>query len=156
MHTSTFSSSLRYAFMFLLLLRFMLCVLFPFYGYASSVHFSSCTQHASTRMNHSQQKQPSLLCSAYIYHAKSSARSSMQLIIFFGGYTESVHHQWLILRFFAFSGSATLHLLLSQLSLSSLLQLQTSTLFHLSIVSMMSLHSTGSYLETLQLLWRSP
>jgi hypothetical protein len=32
-------------------------------------------------------------------------------------------------------------------------QLQSSTLFHLSIVSMMSLHSTGSYLETLHLLW---
>jgi hypothetical protein len=29
-------------------------------------------------------------------------------------------------------------------------KLQSSMLFHLSIVSMMSLHSTGSYLETLQ------
>ena len=35
-------------------------------------------------------------------------------------------------------------------------QLQSSTLFHLSIVSMMSIHSTGSYLETLHLLWWSP
>jgi hypothetical protein len=38
---------------------------------------------------------------------------------------------------------------LSQMSLSSLSQLQTSTLFHLSIISMIGLHSTGSYLETL-------
>jgi hypothetical protein len=41
---------------------------------------------------------------------------------------------------------------LSHLSLSSLLQLQSLTLFHLLIVSVMSLHSTGSYLKTLHLL----
>ena len=62
-------------------------------------------------MNHTHQEQPSLLLSVYIYHAKSSARSSMKLIVFFGGYTKSVCHQWLILRFFSLSGSETLHLL---------------------------------------------
>jgi hypothetical protein len=90
-----------------------LCSVYYFYSirYISSVRFSCNTQHSSARMNNSQQQQPSLLCFAFIYHAKSSARSYTQLIIFFGGYPESVHHQRLILRFFAFSGSATLHLL---------------------------------------------
>jgi hypothetical protein len=45
---------------------------------------------------------------------------------------------------------------LSQLSLSSLLQLQTSKSFHMLIVSMMRLHSTGIYLDTVHLLLRSP
>ena len=45
---------------------------------------------------------------------------------------------------------------LSQSISSSLLQLQATMLFHLSIASMNSLHSTGRSLETLHLLWLSP
>jgi hypothetical protein len=44
---------------------------------------------------------------------------------------------------------------LSQSSSFSLLQLQASTLFHLSIASMNSLHSTSICLEPLQHLWKS-
>jgi hypothetical protein len=44
---------------------------------------------------------------------------------------------------------------LLQSSSTPLLQLQASTLFHLSIASMNSLHSTGRCLETLQFLWQS-
>jgi hypothetical protein len=73
-----------------------LCSVYYFHSmrYTSSVCFISCTQHASTRMNNSQQKQPSLLCSAHIYHAKSSARAYTQLFILSGDHPESVLHQW--------------------------------------------------------------
>jgi hypothetical protein len=67
-----------------------------------------------------------------------------------------VHHHWAYPEILCLLWQCDSSSSLSQSSLSSLLQLQTSTLFHLSIVSMMSLHSTGSYLKTLHLLWRSP
>jgi hypothetical protein len=121
--------------------------------YASSMRFSCCTQPAFPCMNKSQQKQPLhlyVLCTYLSYQVLF--RSSIKPIIFFGDYSEHVHHHWLILRFFSLSGSATLRLLYHSQALSSLLQLQTSTLFHLSIFSLISLHSTDSYLETLQLL----
>jgi len=91
--------------LFLFLLFSQICIYVPFFFYTlcsvssfhsmhhtSSVHFSSCTQHASTRMNHTQQQQPYILYYVYIYHDKSSTRSSTQLIIFFGGYAKSVRH----------------------------------------------------------------
>jgi hypothetical protein len=61
-----------------------------------------------------------------------------------------------MLRLLSLSSSRDSFSSLSQSSSSSLLQLQASTLFHLSIASMNSLHSTGRFLETLQLLWQSP
>jgi hypothetical protein len=57
-----------------------------------------------------------------------------------------------MLRFLSLSSNRDSLSSLSQSSSSSLLQLQASTLFHLSIASMNSLHSTGRFLETLQLL----
>jgi hypothetical protein len=57
-----------------------------------------------------------------------------------------------MLRFLSLSSSRDSLSSLSQSSSSSLLQLQASTLFHLSIASMNSLHSTGKFLENLQLL----
>jgi hypothetical protein len=42
------------------------------------------------------EKEHSLLCSSCLSHAKFSMRSSLQLFIFSGGYSESVHHQWLL------------------------------------------------------------
>jgi hypothetical protein len=56
-------------------------------------------------------------------------------------------------RFLRLSNSRDSSSSLLQSSSTSLLQLQASTLFHLSIASMTSLHSTGRFLETLQLLW---
>jgi hypothetical protein len=56
-------------------------------------------------------------------------------------------------RFLHLSSSRDSSSSLLQSSSTSLLQLQASTLFHLSIASMTSLHSTGRFLETLQLLW---
>jgi hypothetical protein len=61
-----------------------------------------------------------------------------------------------MLRFLSLSSSRDSLSYLSQSRSSSLLQLQASMLFHLSITSMNSLHSTGRFLETLQILWRSP
>jgi hypothetical protein len=61
-----------------------------------------------------------------------------------------------MLRFLSLSRSQDSSSSLSYSSSSSLLQLQASTLFHLSITSINSLHSTGRCLETLHLLWRSP
>jgi hypothetical protein len=61
----------------------------------------------------------------------------------------------IILRFLSLSSSQDSSSSLSQSSSSSLSQLQATTLFHLSITSTNSLHSSGSYLRTLQLLWRS-
>jgi hypothetical protein len=58
-------------------------------------------------------------------------------------------------RFLHLSSSRDSSSSLLQSSSTSLLQLQASTLFHLSIASMTSLHSTGRFLETLQLLWQS-
>jgi hypothetical protein len=88
----------------------------------------------------------------------SSLSLAIMLSLFFisDHYAETIRHQWSFLRFFACFWQCDPSSSLLQLSLSSLLQLQTSTLSHLSIVSMMSLHSTGSYLETLRLLWQSP
>jgi hypothetical protein len=60
-----------------------------------------------------------------------------------------------MLRFLSLSNSQDSLSSLSQSSSSSLLQLQASTLIHLSIASTNSLHSTGRFLETLQLLWQS-
>jgi hypothetical protein len=98
---------------------YALCSVYYFHSmrYASSVHFISCTQHASTRMNNSQQKQPSLLCSMHIYHAKSSSRAYTQLFIL----------SRIILSLFFISGRYPEILRL-------LWQLQSSTHFHLSIV----------------------
>jgi hypothetical protein len=59
-----------------------------------------------------------------------------------------------MLRFLRLSSSRDSSSSLLQSSSTSLLQLQASTLFHLSIASMTSLHSTGRFLETLQLLWQ--
>jgi hypothetical protein len=117
--------------------------------------FSSCTQHASTRMKNTQTTTP-LLCSVSLYHANSSPRSYMQLIIFFGGYAESVHHQWAYPEILCLLWQCDSSSSLSQLSFILSVVVTVFDAFHLSIVSMMSLHSTGSYLETLQLLWRSP
>jgi hypothetical protein len=55
-------------------------------------------------------------------------------------------------RFLHLSSSRDSSSTLLQSSSTSLLQLQASMLFHLSITSMTSLHSTGRFLETLQLL----
>jgi hypothetical protein len=55
-------------------------------------------------------------------------------------------------RFLHLSSSQDSLSSLLQLRSTSLLQLQASTLFHLSITSITSLHSTGRFLETLQLL----
>jgi hypothetical protein len=55
-------------------------------------------------------------------------------------------------RFLHLSSSRDSLSSLLQSSSTSLLQLQASMLFHLSIASMTSLHSTGRFLETLQLL----
>jgi hypothetical protein len=60
-----------------------------------------------------------------------------------------------ISRFLHLSSSRDSSSSLLQSSSTSLLQLQASTLFHLSIASMTSLHPTGRFLETLQLLWQS-
>jgi hypothetical protein len=65
-----------------------------------------------------------------------------------------VHHPLgVMMRFLRFSSSRDSSSSLLQSSSTSLLQLQASTLFHLSITFMTSLHSTGRFLETLQLLW---
>jgi hypothetical protein len=55
-------------------------------------------------------------------------------------------------RFLRLSSSRDSSSSLLQSSSTSLLQLQASTFFHLSIASMTSLHSTARFLETLQLL----
>jgi hypothetical protein len=57
-----------------------------------------------------------------------------------------------ISRFLHLSNSRDSSSSLLQSSSTSMLQLQASTLFHLSISSMTSLHPTGRFLETLQLL----
>jgi hypothetical protein len=58
------------------------------------------------------EKTHTLLCSACLSHAKSSARSSSQLFIFSGGYVESVHHQWSLSKdSLASLAVTTLHLL---------------------------------------------
>jgi hypothetical protein len=59
-------------------------------------------------------------------------------------------------RFLSLSSSRDSSSSLSQSSSFPLLQFQAPTVFHLSIASMNSLHSTGRCLETLHLLWRSP
>jgi hypothetical protein len=92
--------SLPFSYMYLCSI-FSFCVLcsvhhFHSMRYASSVRFSCYAQHASSCMNNYQKKQQSLLCSTYIYHAKSSARSHTQLFVLFGNYVESVLHQWLL------------------------------------------------------------
>jgi uncharacterized membrane protein YoaK (UPF0700 family) len=99
MHTLTFSSSLRYAF-FSMSFFCVLCSVHHFHSlhYASSMCFISCAQLASSRMNYYQNKKPSLLCFAYIYHSKSSAISYTQLFILSSDYTKFVIHQWSLSR----------------------------------------------------------
>jgi hypothetical protein len=139
MCTSNFYSSLRYEF-FVPFFFYALCSVPYFHSmcYASFVCFSSFTQHASTHINQTQQKQPSLLCFVNIYHAKSvpdHAPNSLFSLAF-------------ILRLFFISGHYPEMFWLFW-------KLQYLTLFHLSIISMMSLHSTRIYLENMHLLWRS-
>jgi hypothetical protein len=150
MRTSTFSSSLKYAFLFyVFLLRFILYAPSPFYAlHLFHARQLLCTDARlpSTCMKNKNEKANPLFCSAYIFHANSSARSSTQLFFFPGDYAQSIFSSFFImLRLFFISGHYPEILWL-------LWQLCYSTLFHLSIVSMMSLHSIGSYLETLYLL----
>lgn len=140
----------------LLFLCFMLCVLFPFY-----VLRLFCVFH--------------LLHTTWFYwhklHSIDTTISSMfciylSCLVLFHIIHATHRLLWQLYWVFSLSmaypeilfllGQCDTSSSLSQLSLSSLLQLQTLTLFHLSIISMISLHSTGSYLETLQILWRSP
>jgi hypothetical protein len=69
------------------------------------------------------EKDFSLLCSACISHTKFSTRSSPQLFVFSGGYSEYVHHQWLLSKYsLASLAVITLHILfqLQPVILSSL------------------------------------
>jgi hypothetical protein len=96
---------------------------FYFMRYASSVCFSCCTQPAFSSMNNSLLKQPSPLYFMHINHTQSFSDHPCNPIVFFGSYTEFVHHHRLILTLFFFSGGATLHLLCHSQDLFSLLQL---------------------------------
>jgi len=96
----------------------------------------------------------SLFC--ILFSCRVISWSWWQLFIFPGSYLHAfIITGWyaeLIFLLWQCDSSSTL----SQSILSSLLQLHTSTFFNLSIVSMMSLHSTSSCLETLHILWWSP
>jgi hypothetical protein len=108
--------------------------------YASSVHFGCCPQHAFSPCEITLNRSNLLFFVLRIFimpsplpdnTPNSSSPLAITLSLFFihGRYAKTL---WLLWK------------------------LQSSTLFHLSIVSILSLHSTDRYLETLQLLWRSP
>jgi hypothetical protein len=85
-----------------------------FYIFIFSVHQLHPLNHTSACSSHyyianSQSTHTALFCISL--SRRVLCLIIIQLIIFFGGYTKSVRHQWLVLRFSAFSGSATHRLL---------------------------------------------
>ena len=144
----------------------------PSMHHSSSVHFNYCTLPPSTHLNHSQQPPISSLFCVFIlsvhllhplfimllhalpmlsalpnHHYNSSASLAVKPMR-----PSSLGVMPRVLRLSSNQDSSSS---LLQSSSTSLLQLQASMLFHLSIASMTSIHSTGRFLETLQLFWQS-
>lgn len=145
----------------------------PSIHHSSSVHFSCCTLPRSTHLNHSQQHSISSLFYVFILsvhllhplftmflhalpmssalpdnHYNSSASPTIKPM--------RPSSLGVMPRFLSLSSSQDSSSSLSQSSSFPLLQFQAPTVLHLSIASMISLHSTGRCIETLHLLWRSP
>jgi hypothetical protein len=155
------------------LLPFMLCVPCPFNAPFLFSVFQLLHPPPSTHLNPSQQQQLHLFSVMHIYSLCAPCACYLAMLLHALSMSSALpdHHcnsssslavkpmrpssLGVMLRFLHLSSSRDSLSSLLQSSSTSLLQLQDSTLFHLSIASMTSLHSTGRFLETLHLLWQS-